>query len=241
MHNHYQHSQFPHFELRPMDAPKPCNFPDLDLIMRELQFDLASVNPQDLNLVMSYQKAALATVENKTGLRLREQSWEIQFDYFPSARLPLGLPLSPIRSIESVRYLDLEGVEQQLGSADYVVTFGMRSRIQPTMGFGLWPWTIREIGSVIVQATSGIDSQMNSAGFNQQSLATMYADLGQAIILIIRDWWTTRPFSASGSAANMKSETIGDYSYTRETPESAKAGIPAAAQALIEPYCIITV
>lgn len=69
-----------------------------------------------LNLAIA---AARAKCENYTGRALVNQTWEQTLDEFPEAEIELLKP--PVSSIVSVKYIDVDGVEQTLSNTLYTL------------------------------------------------------------------------------------------------------------------------
>lgn len=113
-------------------------------------------------LVELYISAITAKAENYTGRALISQVWELELDLFPctSAFDKVGragaikLPLSPVQSIESVKYLDADGVLQTLANTEYVLTGDDPSQLVPAYG-KTWPATRTQPGAVVIQYTAG--------------------------------------------------------------------------------------
>jgi len=219
----------PHFEIQPVSLTEETEFPSCDVVLRELRLDPATLSAGDMALILAYQDAAVLAVENATDRKFLARTLDILFDYFPTAREPLRLPVSPMQSVESVSYFDSNGDVQIIPETDYYVTFGLTPRLQPVAS---WPMAQSRIGAVTVRVLSGIDTTADSDGV-QPELSKLLADVQQAIILTIRSWWESR---GSGVNPGMESETIGDYSYTRAKSDSTEKGIPARAMDLLAPH-----
>lgn len=105
--------------------------------------------------IMSYLRSALSHIDGASGWVGRaivEQTWEVTFDCFPktwSGRIVIPLP--PLRSITTIKYLDTAGVEQTLDSSKYRVLqaeHDVRSGIvEPAHGES-WPAT-RDVGEAV--------------------------------------------------------------------------------------------
>lgn len=79
-------------------------------------------------------------VEKRTQRRLVTQTVTLYADCFPDSRV-LELRMPPVQSVSSVKYLDTEGDEQTLSSANYdvdVVSDNSPARIMLKDGFS-WP------------------------------------------------------------------------------------------------------
>ncbi|KTT72623.1 head-tail connector protein [Sphingomonas endophytica] len=81
--------------------------------------------------------AARSDVEQATGLRLVEQTVEIQADTFGDLDF---LPIGPVQSIAEIRYRDLSGAWATLSPASYdLVGAGLERGIAPARGVVLPP------------------------------------------------------------------------------------------------------
>ena len=86
------------------------------------------------------------------GLCLSTQTWELRLDAFP---LCIDIPLGPVASVLSVKYIDMAGVEQTLAALNYKLdTGGEMARLVPAFGLS-WPAPRSEIGAVAVQFVAG--------------------------------------------------------------------------------------
>jgi len=88
------------------------------------------------------------------GMCLEAQTWEGQIDAFPVAEIEL--PLGPVTSIASLRYLDPAGVEQTVAPADYALVDAGAGRawLYPAEDFP-WPATLNRPGAVRVSWVAG--------------------------------------------------------------------------------------
>lgn len=71
-------------------------------------------------LLKGFLNAAVREVEDYSGWRLHEQTWELQIDAFPSGA-DIELPFPPLQSVASVKYIDTDGNEQTLDTSVYDV------------------------------------------------------------------------------------------------------------------------
>lgn len=71
--------------------------------------------------------------ENQTQISLMPQTWELVSDWFCCEML---LPHPPVQSIASIKYFDVDGVEQTIPSADYVLDNidDLHARVVPASG-----------------------------------------------------------------------------------------------------------
>jgi uncharacterized phiE125 gp8 family phage protein len=74
------------------------------------------------DLITLYLNASTGNLDGKDGILGRclvTQTWEYALDAFPSEEIKIPLP--PLQSVVSIKYLDTDGVEQTLSSARYLV------------------------------------------------------------------------------------------------------------------------
>jgi uncharacterized phiE125 gp8 family phage protein len=83
--------------------------------------------------------SSLDGYHGELGRALIEQEWELALDAFPSSAI--CLPLPPLLTVESVKYIDPDGAEQTLASSAYTVEPGEHGFVMPAYGTS-WP-TIR--------------------------------------------------------------------------------------------------
>jgi len=98
------------------------------------------------------------------GRSLITQTWEVRLDRFPTGwesiepwprNVAIRVPLPPLQSVTSVKYLDSAGAEQTLNSATYVVhVVEEPGLIVPAYG-QTWPTARDEPGAVRVRFVAG--------------------------------------------------------------------------------------
>lgn len=122
--------------------------------------NIASAFTADDTLIQGFIASAVEQAQNMTRRQMVEATWELVIDEFPSVTRAnpyahIELPNPPLLAVESVKYMDAEGVEQTLASGDYVVdTDGLVGRIYPVYG-GSWPDTLDAPGAVAVRYSCG--------------------------------------------------------------------------------------
>lgn len=85
------------------------------------------------------------------GRSLMPQTWELRLYAFPAS---ITIPLPPLQSVDSIKYIDLDGDEQTLDPALYQVVAGEPARIVPAYG-QTWPSTRCQPEAVRVRFTAG--------------------------------------------------------------------------------------
>lgn len=171
-----------------------------------------TLNDEDA-VIAGYISAAREYIEGQTGRALAIQTREASFDEFlarhrsPHHRPVHGfinqmmpgyirqfndvihLGLSPLISVESVKYLDEYGVEQVLDQSNYIAN--VRSEpgtIQPAIG-KQWPATASIVDSVRVTYVCGYE--------------TPPAILRQAILFLAAHWYEQRQPLNSGNVSEI--------------------------------------
>lgn len=96
--------------------------------------------------------AARQQAEHRTGRALITQQWEYSLDRFPAR---IALPKPRLASVQSVKYLDAQGVLQTLPDTEYqVITSELVGGIVPAFGKA-WPARRVQTDSVVVLYTAG--------------------------------------------------------------------------------------
>lgn len=130
---------------------------------------LRETNTDQDALIGSLIVAARERAETFTRRAFIEQSWKLTLDSFPcgggsildrfnSRSLSdrcIRIPMPPLISVESVKYIDLGGVLQTMDPADYSVDIGsLPGKID--LGYGLpWPSARAEANAVRIEFTCG--------------------------------------------------------------------------------------
>lgn len=128
---------------------------DEPITLQEAQIHcrIDSDNTAEDGLLLSYIAAARRLAEAETNRALVSQAWRLDLEAFPAAEM--DLPMPPLQSVQSITYLDVDGVRQTLAPADYVAfTTGLVGLVMPAYGKS-WPDCRRFRGSVQVDFTAG--------------------------------------------------------------------------------------
>lgn len=98
-------------------------------------------------------KAARVTAENKTRRAICTQTWDLKMDSFPG--WAIHIPKPPLQSITHIKYIDNNGIEQTLGSGEYLVdTTSEPAQVTPVFG-GAWPTPRWQNNAVTVRFVAG--------------------------------------------------------------------------------------
>lgn len=109
------------------------------------------------DLLDLYIAAETAFAEDFTGRALMSQTWDYYQDAFPAEDEPqfIRLPLGKVTAVSAVYYLDADGAEQTLDTADYDVDLAsVPARIHLSAN-GSWPTTYDGVNGVRVRFTAG--------------------------------------------------------------------------------------
>ncbi len=140
--------------LRLITAPavKPVTVSDMESHMR-------AVLTAETAIVEAYIAAITEKAEAYTRRALVSQTWELVLDGFPCE---IRLPLSPLQSVTSIKYLDAAGVLQTLDPSMYVVDSASEpGRISPAYGT-TWPVTLPVHGAVVIKFVCGYGAAASS-------------------------------------------------------------------------------
>lgn len=131
------------------------------------------------NLITAMVQAATEAAENKTGRAIMPQRWTLTLDAFPCV---VKLSRVPVTSVVSLKYDDINGVEQTLAVDRYVLTnsdeYGV-AKITPAYGH-TWPSTRAAPGAVRIEFAAGYANAAAVPGaiksWIQLMICTMYTN-----------------------------------------------------------------
>ena len=124
--------------------------------------------------------------EQRTSRALITQQWEQTLDSFPVDGIELANP--KLVSVESVTYLDENGVRQTLANTEYqVVTDELIGRILPAYG-KVWPSCRVQPGSVAINYTCGYGAA-----------AAVPAGIKSWMLLAVGTWYAQREVVITGT------------------------------------------
>ncbi len=173
-------------------APPEDEPVDLDAAKQQIRRPLTFAEDDDW--LTRAIEAARRKVEGDTGRQLMPATWELWLREFPCGAFVL--PRAPLASIESVTYIDLNGDEQTLDAATYVVwppalsgdevsdPFARHGRVELAYG-AIWPAVLCQLGAVKVRFVAGYQ--------------TVPADLQHAMLMLIGHWYQNRETVAVGT------------------------------------------
>lgn len=155
---------------------------DLPLSIADLRMWLKlDLNDED-PLIYQLIQDAVDYVEGPhgIGIALMEQTWEQYLDCFPCV---IRIPLGPVQSVESIKYIDAQGDEQTLDESEYQVdTVSQPARVMPAFDKA-WPNARHEMNAVTVEFKAGYDK--------------VPGDLKRAMALLVGHWEENRSATTS--------------------------------------------
>jgi uncharacterized phiE125 gp8 family phage protein len=146
---------------------------------------------EDDVLITSLISQARMIAERETDRQILSRTWDYQLDEFP--RDKLEIPISPILSIDSVKYIDGNGAEQTVPSSVYASYLGETSAHLYLKYNQEWPATRNQTAAVTVRFVTGyseVPEQMKAA-----------------ILLLVSDLYDSRSSTVVGSTVANASRT----------------------------------
>ncbi len=151
------------------------------------------VATDDDTLIASLIKAAREFTEESTSRAFINQTWVCQFADWPKSGV--CLPRSPLVSVVSVQYLDVDETLRTLATDQYRAdTISQPGRlwwddddILPVLDTSEWPVTVNYVAGYGVAASSGSSSSSGSPATDGTP-----ARAKQAILLLVSHWYRVR-------------------------------------------------
>jgi uncharacterized phiE125 gp8 family phage protein len=137
-----------------MMALKLITTPATEPISLEEAMNFARIDSDaDVVTLTGLITTARMEAEKITRRQLITATWEMRLDHFPGT---IHLPLPPLQSVTSVKYLDYSGTEQTLvENTDYLVdTYSEPARVTPCYGM-VWPTIYPVVGAVRIRFVAG--------------------------------------------------------------------------------------
>lgn len=188
-------------------APTPEPLTRLEL---EQQFLRVTTSDEE-ELIDGLIKTARERAELATGRALCTQTWDYKLDCFPATDY-IELPLHPLISVTSVKYIDVNGTEQTWSSANYTVDapsgpYAPKGRILRKYDVTDWPNIRDQRLAVTIRFVAGYGDA-----------ADVPDSIKHAMKLMVGHWYENRQTVTTLD----RGETMID--------------IPFGAQALLSPY-----
>lgn len=139
-------------------------------------------------------------VERQTGLQLVQSTWTWTLDRLPYTMEPLYVPVSPLVSVTSIKYIDGSGIQQTLANTSYIVdATSMPGRIALVYG-QVWPIVQLRANAVEVVFKAGYGSTTSTA---PQSAAAVPRTIKMAILLLVGHWYANREQTSENSPTDI--------------------------------------
>lgn len=123
--------------------------------------------------------AATEHLDGKDGIlgrALIEQSWELLLDSFPCAS-EIRIPLPPLRSVESITYVDSNGDTQTLATSVYAVDTASEPGVVSLKYGQTWPSTRCQRNAVTIAFTCGYGTSDDVPERLKSAIKLMVGDL----------------------------------------------------------------
>lgn len=160
------------------------------VILAEAKLHCRVDSADDDTLITALIVAARELAEQQTGRALVTQTWELALDAFPVSEIELPLP--PVQSIVSIKYLDSNGAEQTVPGADYGLDNYGSVRHLVILAAGVeWPATLVAANAVKVRFVAGYGAAVDVPG-----------SIRQWMLLQIGNWYATRESVNIGNIVN---------------------------------------
>lgn len=118
-------------------------------------------NDDEDSLIQSWISSARRAAENFQNRAYITQTLEIRFDSWPC--FPMLIPRAPIQSVSSIKYVDTDGTEHTLDTADYIVDISsIPGRIGLAYAVTLPTTILQPIDAVRVQYVAGYGDKAES-------------------------------------------------------------------------------
>lgn len=163
------------------------------LLLTEAKLHLRVDHTSDDSLITRLISAARHFAEKRTSRKFITQTWDISFDSFLSTR-NIDVPAAPLQSVTSIKYNDVNSVEQTLDASKYTVdTSGVDEGRIALKTDETWPDTDDEINSVSVRIVAGYGN----------SGSDVPEDILSAMLLMIGHWYENRQEVVVGVSTTM--------------------------------------
>lgn len=153
---------------------------DVPVSLAEAKAHLLVDDNDSDGLIAAYTQRAIAVIDGPFGIGrcMVTQTWRMSLDQFPFG--PFTIPLGPVASVTSIKYLDAGGAEQTLDPASYWQSLNRSpAEIHPAYGVS-WPTYRAMPGSVKVDFVAGTPA------------AAVPADLKAAVLLLVGSYYANR-------------------------------------------------
>ena len=176
--------------LRLIEAPAAA---DPVVTLAEARTHLEILDTARDDAIEAWITAATEQLDGRAGIlgrALVTQKWELLLDTFPCAST-IAIPLPPLRTVESITYVDSDGATQTLATSVYAVDTASEPGVVSLKYAQVWPATRCERNAVSIQFTAGYGAA-----------AVVPERLKSAIKLMVGDLFANREASGDDLKAN---------------------------------------
>jgi uncharacterized phiE125 gp8 family phage protein len=183
----------------------------LGIVPYEVDSNGAGDHPHDA-MIMAMLAAARTHAEEFTGRSIALKTYELRLDGWPEDT-EVELPMPPLVSIESVKYIDADEVEQTISATDYVI-----DTYEPTAGWLLpasgttWPTPLAVVNCVRIRYRAGY--QVPEPDSSPEDAPDLPGAIRAALLLLVGHFYENR-------------EAVSSKALTE---------VPLAVTALLRPY-----
>lgn len=189
------------------------------LTLAEAKAHLRVTSDDDNDYITALIQAVREQAEAYTSRAFVKQVWELSLDAFPaSSASAVRIQKPPLISVDSVKYLDADGVEQTWDAANYQVASDLcTTRLLPGPG-ETWPTVeASRLGAATIQFTAGYPGDGNSP---ESFTANVPQAAKQAMLLMLGTAYAHRETVVTGTIAT---------------------ALPQSAEWLLDPLRVVTV
>jgi len=151
-------------------------------------------HPDD-TLIEALIQAAREWCETHTNRAFVEQQFELKRGVFPSGSTPIELPLSPLRSVDSIKYEDGDGAEQTWPASEYRVIKpsgpkALPGYVQPKPD-SQYPDDVQSAPDVVtITFTAGFEPDTTTSPTDYRK--NVPAGVKRAILMLVAHWYEHR-------------------------------------------------
>lgn len=167
---------------------------DMPITLEEAKAHLRVDHSEDDKKISQFIAAATGHVDGKYGYlqrALEPQTWELSYDEFPCGAIEMPLP--PLISVESIKYIDENGDEQTIDAANYFVDIdSVPGWVVRASSFS-WPSVMCTANAVRVRFICGFERAEPDSGQSEGQVGTSVPEaIRIAIMMMIGDWYENR-------------------------------------------------
>jgi len=172
----------------------PASVQPVTMAMVKQQLRVTHSSEDDL--ISHLIDVATSHIFARTRYAMLAQTWEMRLDRFPSRRM-MNFPFAPLSSVTSLKYDDVDNVEQTMDSSLYAVETG------------IWPGRLRlNTGQTWPTIYGNVDNVRAVFVCGNTSASLVPADLKQAVLMGVGHWYANREDVVTGTIASSLARSI---------------------------------